>query len=265
MAPGTGVAPAAAHVFVDRSDAHGSDDHGLGADRLLLRAEDAHHLVRVLRLRDGQPVTAGDGAGAWRLCRLRLAPGADPELEPAGPVVEEPPDRPELAVAVALPKGDRGDWAVQKLTELGVDRILPLVAARSVVRWSGQRAERGQERLGRIARAAAMQSRRARLPVVAPPADPASVVGAHPGAVCAAEAGGGPPALDWPIVLVGPEGGWDPGELPADLPRVGLGPTTLRTETAAVAVAAALVLLRAGLVAPAGGPADPPPAPLGVS
>lgn len=211
--------------------------------------------MRVLRLRDGDPVTAADGQGSWRPARLRLAPGTDPVLEAEAPVVLEAPPRPELVVAVALPKGDRGDWAVQKLTEVGIDVIVPLVAERSVVRWSAERAGRGLDRLNRVARAAAMQSRRPRLPRIAAPAAAAEIVAAHPAEVAAADAGGGPPALARPVVLVGPEGGWAPGDLPDGLPRVGLGPTTLRTETAAVVAGAALALLRAGLVtqAPSGG------------
>jgi 16S rRNA (uracil1498-N3)-methyltransferase len=234
------VVPAAAHVFVGTAR--------LSDAAIALAPDDAHHLVRVLRLRDGDPVTVADGLGSWRPARLRLVPGADPGLEAEGPVVLEPAARPELTVAVALPKGERGEWAVQKLTEVGVDVITPLVAERSVVRWTAERTGRGLERLARVARAAAMQSRRARLPEITPPASVAEMMGAHPGSVAAAEPGGGPPSLERPVVLVGPEGGWAPAELPGDLPRVGLGPTTLRTETAAVVTGAALGLLRAGLL-----------------
>ena len=237
------MVPAAAHVFVGPAE--------LADAAIPLGSDDAHHLVRVLRLRDGDPVTAADGLGSWRSARLRLAPGADPGLEAEGPVVLEPAAPPELTVAVALPKGERGDWAVQKLTELGIDVITPLVTERSVVRWTAERTGRGLERLARVARAAAMQSRRARLPRIAPPASVAEMMAAHPDAVAAAEPGGGPPALERPAVLVGPEGGWAPAELPGNLPRIGLGPTTLRTETAAVVAGAALGLMRAGLVAPA--------------
>lgn len=248
----TGVPPAAAHVFLDGLAPGVLED----ADLLPLAADDAHHLVRVLRLRDGQDVTVADGAGAWRLCRLRLAPGRDPALEPSGPIVVEAPPEPRLVIAMALPKGERGDWAVQKLTEIGVDVIVPLLASRSVVRRVGQRADRGRDRLERVCRAAAMQSRRARLPLVAEPADPAAVVADAGGGACAAEPGGRALRLDRPTVLVGPEGGWAPGELPDDLPRVGLGPTTLRTETAAVVAAGALALMRAGLLEPSRGSRD---------
>ncbi len=71
-----------------------------------------------------------------------------------------------MTVAFSPVKGDRPEWAVQKLTELGVDRIVPLVAARSVVRWTGDRGAAVVERWRRVAREAAMQSRRAWLPAV---------------------------------------------------------------------------------------------------
>ena len=106
----------------------------------------------------------------------------------------EPAADPPVTVAFAPPKGDRPEWAVQKLTELGVDRIVPLVAARSVVRWTGDRAAAPVERLRRVAREAAMQSRRAWLPVVEEPSSFAAVA-ARPGAALAV-AGGDPPSLD---------------------------------------------------------------------
>ncbi len=156
---------------------------------------------------------------------------------------------PLVTVAFSPVKGDRPEWAVQKLTELGVDRIVPLAAARSVVRWTGDRGAAAVERWRRVAREAAMQSRRSWLPVV-DPAVAFGVASGWPGAALAV-AGGDPPSLDHPVVLVGPEGGWDPSaELGAGLPTVGLGPNVLRTETAAVAAGTLLVALRSGLLAP---------------
>ena len=152
-------------------------------------------------------------------------------------------------MAFAPTKGDRPEWAVQKLTELGVDRIVPFVAARSVVRWTGDRAVSAVERLRRVAREAAMQSRRARLPVVEDVASFADVAGA---------AGRGPgggrrrPAVArharW--CWSGPKAAGRPTRWAAGLPTVGLGPGVLRTETAAVAAGTLLVALRAGLVMP---------------
>lgn len=169
---------------------------------------------------------------------------------PDGAVVVEAEARPPLTVVFAPPKGDRPEWAVRKMTELGVDRIVPLLADRSVVRWSGDRASGPLARLRRVAREAAMQSRRVRLPEVEEPCS-FEAVATRPGAVLAVP-GGEPPSLGHPVVIVGPEGGWSPEEEAAGLPTLGLGPGVLRTETAAVAAVALLAALRAGLVAPRG-------------
>jgi 16S rRNA (uracil1498-N3)-methyltransferase len=208
-----------------------------------LDAADRHHLERALRLRPGDEITVSDGRGGWRTCRL------GPALEPTGAIARDPRPSPEITVAFAPVKGERPEWAVQKLTELGVDRIVPFPAARSVVRWDGERAARQAERLRRVAREAAMQCRRTWLPDVEDVAGFHEVAG-RPGAVLA-DREGGPPALPGGPVLVGPEGGWSPEELALDLPRMALGEHVLRAETAAVAVAALLGALRAGLVAPA--------------
>jgi len=146
-------------------------------------------------------------------------------------------------------KGERPELAVQKLTELGVDRIAPFVAGRSVVRWEPARADRQVERWRAIAREAAMQCRRTWLPEVAPVASFAAVT-ALPGAVLA-DAAGGPPTLDRPVVLVGPEGGWTPEERASGPPTVRLGAHVLRAETAAITAGAILTALRAGLLADA--------------
>ena len=137
---------------------------------------------------------------------------------------------------------------VQKLTEVGVDRIVPFLADRSVVRWDGAKAVRHHQRLARIAREAAMQSRRTWWPEVAE-ITRFDLATALPGAV-GAERDGAPPSLDHPTVLVGPEGGWSHEER-ARLPGlVGLGPTVLRAETAAIAAGVVLAALRSALVGP---------------
>ena len=257
---------------------------GLGKGRL--DADDRRHLVSVLRLREGEAVSLVDGHGWRQACTF--GPGG--KLEPDGEPVWEPPGRPAVTVAFAVPKGDRAEWAVQKLTEIGVDRIVLIAAQRSVVRWSGDRAGRHLERLRAVARAATCQSRRAWLPAVEGPvtlaelaaqavalpaasggvapsaasggrASSATVGGGLPpaggeagigpiGPLAVAEPGGAPPALTLPTLVVGPEGGWAPSELDLDLPKVGLGPTVLRTETAAVVGATLLTALRARLVSP---------------
>ena len=100
----------------------------------VLEDDDYHHLSRSLRTRDGDPITICDGDGRWRPARFGAAP------EPTGEIVEVPTGRPSLGVGFVVPKGDRPNWIVQKLTELGVDRIQPLSSARSVVRWDADKA-----------------------------------------------------------------------------------------------------------------------------
>jgi 16S rRNA (uracil1498-N3)-methyltransferase len=154
-----------------------------------------------------------------------------------------------VTVAFAVVKGERPEWAVQKLTEIGVDRIVPLQTARSVVRWPLGESGGQVARLRRVAREAAVQSRRVWLPVVDGVTPFEALAGgalAHPG--------GAGPSLEQPTVLVGPEGGWDDAELASGRPLVGLGPSVLRTETAAVVAGALLCALRAGIVARNGDP-----------
>ncbi len=155
---------------------------------------------------------------------------------------------PLVTVAFAVVKGERQEWAVQKLTEIGVDRIVPLQSARSVVRWPLGESGAQMARLRRVAREAAVQSRRLWLPVVDGVTALQDVV-AEPG-VALAHPGGTGPSLDRPTVLVGPEGGWDDAELASAPSLVGLGPSVLRTETAAVVAGALLCALRAGTIGP---------------
>lgn len=211
-------------------------------DLPVLAANDRHHLERVLRVRPGDAIVVSDGAGRWR--EATLVDGG--VLELAGEVRASTRAMPTISVAFALTKGERPELAVQKLTELGVDRIIPFTAARSVVRWDAARAAENVERLRRVAREAAMQSRRAWLPEVGDVATFAAVA-ALPGAALA-DRDGAPPTLDRPTVLVGPEGGWTDEERIVGVPVVGLGSQVLRAETAAIAAAALLVALRERLV-----------------
>jgi 16S rRNA (uracil1498-N3)-methyltransferase len=205
------VAAARAHVFVADLATPELDD----ADR--------HHLARVLRLAPGDEITVSDGAGRWRRCRF------GPVLQPIDDVQVEARDDPPVTIAFALTKGTRPEWTVQKLTELGVDAIVPFVAERSVVKWTPERAGASVERWRRIAREAASQSRRAWLPALDDLCTFGDVVH-RPGAALA-EVAGAPPSLAWPVVLVGPEGGWSEDEqaAAAALPRVRLGPHVLRS------------------------------------
>jgi 16S rRNA (uracil1498-N3)-methyltransferase len=257
-------AAAAAQVFVDEPA------------RPVLNDEDVHHLGRALRLRPREEVIAADGRGRW----VRASWQGGAELEPVrgdarvggdGSVQFEARPVPDLTVAFAPVKGERPEWVVQKLTELGVDRIVPLLSVvqklpalgvarivpllsdRSVVRWSGARGKATVERLRRVAREAAAQCRRVWLPEVS---DTMRFAELHtlgrPGEVVLAQLSGDPPTVAQHVVAVGPEGGWSTEELASGLPTVGFGLSVLRAETAAVTAGALLASLRMGTVAAAG-------------
>ncbi len=235
-------------------------------ERPIPAVDDAHHLTRVLRLRPGEPVVAGDGQGRWRLCRYRgtrhgpAAESGPDVIEADGPVIVVPRPTPPVTVGFVPAKGDRPEWVVQKLTEAGVDRIGVLSSARAVVRWEGDRAARSIDRLRRVAREAGAQSRAPWLPEVVGVLDLAGLAEAvAPAALALAHPGGDPPSVAMPAMAVGPEGGWDDSELaPGDFPVVGLGPGILRAETAAVASGLLLCALRNGLVSEAQKPPSGP-------
>lgn len=220
----------AAHVFVDQLDAP------------VLGDDDQHHLGRVLRLRDGESVTASDGRGQWRACVWR-----DGALEVAGDVVAAAPPQMRCAVAFTPVKGDRNEWAVQKLTEIGIDEVIILAPTQhSVVRWSD--ADKQLRKLRVVAREAAMQSRRVWLPDVVGLATLHEVC-AGDGAAVADPNGvalftGVALSAGVSLVVVGPEGGFAEEELPAGVPRVQLGDTILRAETATLVAATLLVARR---------------------
>lgn len=211
-----------------------------------LSPEDRHHLGSVRRLRDGETVIACDGAGSYVACRARGGRSGF-ALEPDGAVSSTPAALPVLTVGFSLAKGDRTEWAVAKLAELGVDRIVPLVCERTVVRPEDGTGRRRADRLRRIAREAAMQARRLHVPTVDDVTTFAVATATSPAAALA-EPGGGRLDLGHPVVLVGPEGGWSRSERSLGLAEVTLGPSVLRVETAALAAATLLGGLRAGLV-----------------
>ena len=211
-----------AHVFVDDT---GSP---------VLSPDDAHHLARVLRLRDGEPVTCSDGRGAWRGCVWRNG-----TIEPDGEVEVEPAPEPLLTVVVSPVKGDRTDLVMEKLVEIGIDAIVVLAPVeRSVVRWSADKAGQVMDRYSRIVRAAAMQSRRVFLPALTGPVALADVLAL--GAVVA-EPGGERPWDTVTTVVVGPEGGFSRAEIAGAAGQVDLGPAILRAETASMVAAARMV------------------------
>ena len=210
---------AAAHVVVDDVERPALDD------------ATAHHLFRVLRVRDGDVVTTTDGRGRWRVCR---AVGGD--VAPDGDVRTVPDRSSACTVAFAIPKADRPEWIVQKLTEIGVARIALLHTERSVVRWDADRADRHLVKLRRVAVEALEQSRGVWLPEIDGPLQASDVLPA----MAVAEPGGRPLARADSSLAIGPEGGWSPTELALAPDQVELSPTVLRVETAALVAGAML-------------------------
>lgn len=220
-----GTAP---HVIVDK------------IDHPVMCAEDIHHLSKVRRLRNGDLVSATDGCGSWRWCVYE-----DAALKVVGEIASESEPSPKLTVGFALVKGSKPELVVQKLTELGIDTIIPFIAERSVVRWDDAKTERQGERLTKVARDASMQSRRVWLPTVAPVARLSDLV-SFEGVVRADRDGDTLSSINT-TVLIGPEGGWSAAEADSTT-VVGLGRTVLRAETAAIAAATLMVALRDGFV-----------------
>ncbi len=232
----------APHFFVER----------LPEGVVTLSANDSRHALRSLRLRAGEAVTLSDDDGT-------VGEGVLKREEDGLAVVEVRRTRrivrrgTLVSVALAPPKGDRLNWTVQKLAEIGVDELLLMRTERSVRTWEAEREERVLGRLREVAREAAMQSRRAFVLRVGGGASlhEALVTAA---AVMLSEDASEPFRSTLPTeapsglrLLIGPEGGFSPEEVAAAR-RAGasvasLGEGILRTETAAV-VAASLALWR---------------------
>ena len=230
---------------------------------LTLTGKSHHYLVRVLRLRPGTELVLFDGEGLEADAVLHALADGRAVLRLLGPARTATPPDCAIAVAFALIKGDRTDACIQKLVELGVATIAPLITERTVVRLDGARADKRQRRFVDIARAAARQCGRTNVPEIAPIAAlPAFLDARAPGdlelILCASAASGGsgsgevatlgqrlpqhPPSRTW--VLVGPEGGFSPREV-ALAGSHGFSPTSLgryvlRADTAVLAVVSAL-------------------------
>lgn len=241
----------APHVLVAEplAECIAGQDVGLDAARV-------RHLRRVLRLADGAPLSLTDGRGAWAAARL-MADGA----QLSNDAISLPPIGPRLVLAQALSKGRRAEDAVRTACELGVDRVVPVVADRTQGRPDARAAAGVVERWCAIATAALEQSRGVRLAEVHGPVATRTLAAE----VCPADSvrlvavPGAPPLPDVladivveplpveVVIAIGPEGGWSPAEVDTLLAsgwlHVGLGPTVLRTEHAgpvAVAVIAAV-------------------------
>jgi len=218
-----------------------------GVGEVVLSPEESHHLVRVRRVRPEDPVVLFDGAGGSVLGQLVEAVPGRAVVAVEGPYPDREPTRP-LVLAVSLPEPGRSDDLVASLAELGVARLVPLLAARTP-RGRDALPARRRERWGRIAREAAKVNGCSRLLRIEPVARFDAVVAEAP-AACVLDPDPEVPRLasvlpahgDLPWLLVGPEGGFTDDEVAsaerAGALRVRLGPLALRTSTAAIAAAA---------------------------
>lgn len=222
--------------------------------RLTLTGAEAKHASTVNRTRVGQTVLIGNGRGLLVSGEVLVATGAELTIEVASAERSERPS-PRITLVQALAKGDRDELAIQAATELGVDRVVPWAASRSVSRWEGAKVAKGRERWSTIVREAAKQSIRAWVPEVGELASTAQVAAlASDADVLVLEPTGEAPLTAFSpsarelVLVVGPEGGIAPAELDA-LQSAGarivrLGDTVLRTSTAGPA---ALAVLNASL------------------
>jgi 16S rRNA (uracil1498-N3)-methyltransferase len=220
-----------------------------------LPPEAAHHATKVLRMNEGEGVILFDGRGGEWFGRLRrVGKTMAVALESFDGADRESPLL--ITLAQGLPAADKMDWIMQKAVELGVAVIRPVTCRRSVIRLSGERMERRVAHWQAVAIAACEQCRRNVVPKVAPLVDLPQFLGASAGdnglrLILAPEAGVRLAALPRPagpvMLLVGPEGGFEDGELAAaataGFQAVSLGPRVLRTETAGLAALAAMMAL----------------------
>jgi 16S rRNA (uracil1498-N3)-methyltransferase len=225
----------------------------LADDHVVLGGAEGRHASTVRRLRPGERVDLTDGAGLLAECVVTAAVQGGLELDVIARR-HEPAPRPRLVVVQALPKGDRGELAVETMTEVGVDVIVPWAASRCVTQWRPDRREKSLGRWRNAAREAAKQARRHWLPEVTDLATTAEVAdrlaAARSGLILHEEAVTPlsemtPPTEGDVLVVVGPEGGITEEELRRFTDAGGvptrLGPTVLRTSTAGVAAASVLL------------------------
>ncbi|MGQ4514128.1 16S rRNA (uracil(1498)-N(3))-methyltransferase [Streptomyces sp. DW26H14] len=232
----------------------------LGRGTVVLEGPEGRHAVSVRRLRVGEEVVLTDGAGTGAYGTVAAVAGKDRLDVDVTEIRTEEEPAPRVTVVQALPKGDRGELAVETMTETGVDAVVPWAAARCVTQWRGERGAKSLAKWRATAREAGKQSRRLRFPEVAEPATTREVARLLAGADFAAvlhEDGGIAtplataelPPTGHLVLVVGPEGGVSPEELDA-FAAAGAGPyrlggSVLRTSTAGTA-ALALLLTRTG-------------------
>ena len=215
-----------------------------------LTGDEAHHAAVVRRITVGERIIVADGEGAGVAGPVVAVSRDTVDIAPESPVLEPPPV-PRLIAVQALAKGDRGELAVELLTEVGVDVVVPWAASRCVVQLRGERADKTLGRWASTARSAAKQARRLRIPEVrglATTRDVVELVGSAALAVVLHESAAVPlsdvlvPEAGDVVLVVGPEGGITDDELAAfGVEPVRLGPTVMRTSTAGAAACAALL------------------------
>lgn len=229
-------------------------DEVRAGDEVVLDGPEGRHAVSVVRMTEGEPIILVDGAGRQAMGTVAGTRGRDSATVLVCTVIVDPDPQPRITVVQALPKGERGELAVELLTEIGVDVIVPWAAQNCVAQWKGDRAERGHRRWLDASRAAAKQSRRSRFPEVAPLHRTEQVVAlvewADVGIILHETATMPIGALPTPtrgevVLVVGPEGGLTDAELAA-FEAAGaqialLGPTVLRTSSAGIAAVSALL------------------------
>jgi len=218
-----------------------------------LDGPEGHHAATVQRLRAGETLILADGRGGSVTGRVTEVRRGSVDLEI---VAREhvPAADPRLVVAQGIAKGDRGELAVQAMTEIGVDEILPWAASRSVAQWRGDRGAKARDKWVSTAREAAKQARRAWLPVVGGEPDcstkqiaarlaPGAAFVLHEEATTALSSAPLPPSGEI-VLVIGPEGGISEAEretfVAAGATAVRLGREVLRTSTAGVAALSVL-------------------------
>jgi 16S rRNA (uracil1498-N3)-methyltransferase len=219
-------------------------EHPITGSRAELVDAEAQHLSRVMRAAVGDEVVLFDGSGTQFTAKVAKISKAAVTLDILERAEVNCEPRVELTLAVALPKGERQKWLVEKLTELGTTRLVPLVTERGVA----QPVDAALARLSRGVIEASKQCGRNRLMEIAPPREAVEFFAQEiTGVKLVAEPGGETlgtlsPEVTQLVSAIGPEGGFTPAELKAALENkwrpVSLGRSILRIETAAIAVAA---------------------------
>jgi 16S rRNA (uracil1498-N3)-methyltransferase len=243
-------------LFLQRYFAEEKNPNG----QLVISGDDYHHVIRVMRMAVGDKVLCVDRSGKSYICII--AEITDKKINCN--VVECVDGSSELPIRVTiasgLPKGDKLEWIIQKGTELGANQFVPFTAARSIVKWDEKKADKKVERWQKIAKEAAEQSHRNIVPTVHFPVNLSALIEASKNYDCKLIAyeedsrNGEASVLaqslknleenNTLLIVFGPEGGLDPKEIVKlqehGFQTCGLGPRILRTETAPLALLAAV-------------------------